>query len=534
MSFVSKCCPGIAPPPRAPHSSQIASVVRLCHSLAIGLSFLVVAASSAIAQPVADCGDKTQQGFAERFVNTYKEHLAWNGSDPNAPEAKYRGAPVVTESPPYPFTNWPLGGSENIGYENMYYGALMDTVYCGENGQAWKDSRVTIYGWIVPGANISTSNKRFNFVNGTGGNYPTAYAYQPDTVQLDQLALYVERTPDEVQTDHVDWGFRITGLWGTDYKYTFAHLVDPASRQYTRNANYYGFDPVMAYVELYVPQVAEGMNIRVGRYISIPDIEAQLAPNNYTYSHSLLYTFDPYTQQGIVATVKLSKNWLVQGEVSVGNDIAFWDKQNRQTTPALCVAWTSDSGNDNIYPCMNGLNDGKFAWNNVQHMVATWYHKINEKWSTATEGWYMWQRDTPNVNNTNPTTGGAAQLAAKFPNVTFGAPFGAQCTDPAILTCKSAEYAVVNYLEYQVGPRDAVTFRNGFFNDLQGQRTGFKTKYSENLIGWTHWLGDTITIRPELLFERAYGAQAYNNPTYTPNGGKNNQLMLAVDAIFHF
>jgi hypothetical protein len=200
----------------------------------------------------------------------------------------------------------------------------------------------------------------------------------------------------------------------------------------------------------------------------------------------------------------------------------------------VCVVWTSDSGKDAIYPCMNGLNDGKFAWNNIQHMVATWYHKIDEKWSTATEGWYMWQRDTPNVNNTNPITGGGAQLAAKFPNVTFGAPFGAQCTDPAILTCKSAAYAVVNYLEYQVGPRDAITIRNGFFNDLQGQRTGFKTKYSENLIGWTHWLGDTITIRPELLFERAYGAQAYNNPTYTPNGGKNNQLMLAVDAIFHF
>jgi hypothetical protein len=28
------------------------------------------------------------------------------------------------------------------------------------------------------------------------------------------------------------------------------------------------------------------MDIRVGRYISLPDIEAQLAPNNYTYSHS--------------------------------------------------------------------------------------------------------------------------------------------------------------------------------------------------------------------------------------------------------
>jgi hypothetical protein len=410
----------------------------------------------------------------------------------------------------------------------------MDTVYCGENGQAWKDSRFTIYGWIEPGGNISTSGKRFNFVNGTGGNYPAAYSYQPNTIQLDQAALYFERTPDEVQTDHYDWGFRVTGLWGTDYKYTFAHEIDPASRQYEKHAYYYGFDPVMAYFEIYDPFVAEGMNIRIGRYISIPDIEAQLAPNNYTYSHSLLYTYDPYTQTGIVATVKLTKNWLVQGEISGGNDIAFWDKQDRQFTPAVCVAWTSDSGYDNIYPCMNGLNNGKFAWNNLQHMVVTWYHKIDAKWSMATEAWYMWERDVPNVNNTDPTTGGVAQLAARFPNTTFGAPFGAQCTDPNILTCKAAEYAITNYLEYQIGPRDAITFRNEFFNDLQGQRTGFKTKYFESLIGWSHWLGDTITLRPELRFERAFGAEPYDNPTDTPNGGKHNQLMLAIDAIIHF
>jgi hypothetical protein len=46
----------------------------------------------------------------------------------------------------------------------------------------------------------------------------------------------------------------------------------------------------MAYIDLYFPQVADGLNVRIGRYISLPDIEAQLAPNNYTYTHSLTYT----------------------------------------------------------------------------------------------------------------------------------------------------------------------------------------------------------------------------------------------------
>jgi hypothetical protein len=41
----------------------------------------------------------------------------------------------------------------------------------------------------------------------------------------------------------------------------------------------------MAYVDLYFSWVAQGMNIRVGRYISLPDIEAQLAPVNLMSRH---------------------------------------------------------------------------------------------------------------------------------------------------------------------------------------------------------------------------------------------------------
>ena len=54
----------------------------------------------------------------------------------------------------------------------------------------------------------------------------------------------------------------------------------------------------MAYTDLYFP-VLQGMDVRIGRFMSIPDIEAQLAPNNYTYVHSMTYTFDNYTNTGI-------------------------------------------------------------------------------------------------------------------------------------------------------------------------------------------------------------------------------------------
>ncbi|MGO9989830.1 MAG: outer membrane beta-barrel protein [Steroidobacteraceae bacterium] len=468
------------------------------------------------------------EGLYARLKDSYQEHLAWNGGDPNAPPAMIVGGAEIPESnPPWPYSTWNIGGSETIGVDNMYYSALMDALYCGKGGQKLKDSRFTIYGWIEPGGDVSTSHTRYNFQTGTGGNSPAAYSYEPNTVQLDQVALYIERTPDEVQRDHFDWGGRFTGIYGTDYKYTFSNGI--FSNQYLTSEKPYGFDPVMYYLDFWFPQIAEGENVRVGRYISIPDIEAQLAPNNLTYSHSLLYTFDPYTQNGIVSTTKLNKNWQMQTELSAGNDIGPWVKSERQLTPAACVIWTSDSGKDNLYPCMNGLNDGNWRWNNVQHAVITWYHKFDSKWHTDTEFWYMWEAHTPNVNN----PAGAAYIPERYSYVNIGAPSGAQC-NPAVVFCYSYEWAALNYINYQIGPRDIVVWRTDYMNDATGQRTGFKTRYVELDLGYTHWMGDVIELRPEIRWEHAREAQAYDNPTASPEGGKHSQAMIAADAIIHF
>jgi hypothetical protein len=519
--------------------------------VARGLAIALIAVLSPLAQandsssssgtgPADGCNPGSEnEGFWQRLADSYKAHL-FPGDAPAPAPTNTPAAPVGYDPdrvpappesvPPWPYSTWPMGGTEAIGYENIYYGPLMDAIWCGRNGKKLKDSRWTIYGWVEPGANISTSSTHFNKNTGTGGNFPAAYSYEPNTVQLDQAAIYFERTPDEVQKDHFDWGFRFAGLYGTDYKYTFSNGI--LSYQYTRQKRLYGFDPVMYYLDFYFPKIFEGMNVRVGRYISIPDIEAQLAPNNITYSHSLLYTYDPYTQNGIVSTTKLNRNWAVQLEISGGNDIAPFLKHENHLTPAVCVIWQTDSGNDEIYPCMNGFNDSNWRWNNVQHAVTTWYHKFNDKWHMDTEVYYMWQSHTPNVNNPD----GLAAIAARYPAPQFniGAPNGAQCSNPNVAFCYSYSWAAVNYINYQYTPHDIFTWRSDFFNDAQGQRTGFKTRYAEFDLGYTHWIGDAIELRPELRYEHAFNADAYNNPTATLGAGKKDQFMFAADAIFHF
>ena len=244
-----------------------------------------------------------------RLATSYAED--WHGTAPSGPAPARAGWPAPVSSPPFPFADWPYGGSPVIGAPDTNTYPLMNAI----NGAK---SRTKVYGWFNGGFNVSTSNR------GKFANAPTAYDVIPNSIQLDQAALYVERLPDEVQRDHFDWGFRFTQLYGLDYRYTTAKGI--FSQQLLSSNNTYGYDPVMLYVDLWLPHVAKGMNLRIGRYISLPDIEAQLAPNNYTYSHSLLYTVDCYTQQGAVATVKLSNHWQVQGGISGGCEAVAVDR----------------------------------------------------------------------------------------------------------------------------------------------------------------------------------------------------------------
>jgi len=455
--------------------------------LRIDLTLATIASKAAAAPISSEPG-----GFFGRLAKAYVDDWKGTGDGSDPPR---RGLPAPVTSPPFPFSAWPYGGSQDMGGPDT-------NVYPVMQGFSPSQHRVNAYGWVNGGFNISTSHQHF-------GNAPAAYYLEPNHVDLDQAVLYIERLADTVQTDHVDWGFRIANLYGLDYRYTTAKGY--FSRQLLTNNNTYGYDPVMFYAELYVPRVWDGMNIRIGRYISLPDIEAQLAPNNYTYSHSLLYTYDAYTQTGINATVRFNDHWMAQLGVSVGNDVAPWTPDAKATLNA-CVGYTWSRGGDNLYGCLNSLNDGNYAYNNVQSVYATWYHKLGKTWHISTEWWYMWEKNVPSIFGPVPTQTNAN---------------GAWCS-PGEDTCFAPEWAIVNYVEKEFSKKSYLSIRNEYFDDMKGQRTGFKTRYSEHLIGWGQWIGSTVLFRPEVRFERSYDIPAYEN------GTKKNQFIFAADVILHF
>jgi hypothetical protein len=438
------------------------------------------------------------QGFLKRLSQAYAKD--WNGAADSGPEPPRRALPSPLNSPPFPNSDWSYGGSPEIGAPDTNVPPLMEALYGGSNGEAWEQSRVKVYGWLEGSFNLSTSHN---------SNYPSAYDIEANRVEFDQAVLYVERIPDSVQTDHFDWGFHLSGLFGTSYRFTTN--LGYFSGQLLDNHREYGFDPVLEYVDLYFPQVAEGLNIRVGRFISIPGIEAQLAPNNYVYTHSLLYSIDPFTDTGILATIKLNNSWLLQLGLTASHDVAPWTP-DAQPSATACISYTFNQGNDNVYPCANGLNNGKYAYNNLQMFDTTWYHKFSTSWHMATEAWYMYQHGVPSVSG--------PLLPEKGTNGAFCSAGQIRCTAP--------EWAMVNYVEKQLSSKTFISIRSDFLDDMKGQRTGFKTRYAEGTLMWGYWAGSTVLFRPELRFDHAFDRPAYDY------GTRQSQFQLAMDVIFKF
>lgn len=465
--------------------------------------------------PEPKTGKKANEGFFQRLNEAFSEQMAtpvYTPPKPGDPPPQRRGLPPPFDGPPYPNGEWQIGGVPTIigdpgALRDSPY-PLMQAIYDGPNGSWWYESRIQIYGWEDISGNLSTSKNTSakNTTPGPNANFPEVYDERPNRMEQNQFVLYVERLADTYQTDHIDWGFRYSFVYGLDYRYMISRgFLDSQLLKYN---NYYGMDMPMMYFNVYIPWIADGFNVTIGRIISEADIEAQLAPNNLMSSHSLLYGFDPYTDWGIFTTTKLNKNWTFQAGIFCGNDVAPWQSDpGRQATGTVMVQYISDDNKFSFYGGSNAFNNAQFGYNNIQQEVITFTYKFNEKVWTSWETWYMYQE--------NATTGPTA--AVPYNNAFYPVKPG-----------YAPEWATLDYTMFRLSDNVFLTLRNEYFDDIVGQRTGVATGYSEHAIGLTWWPNKLITIRPELRFDHSYQAAAYDN------GTRHNQVTASFDIVYHF
>jgi hypothetical protein len=435
-------------------------------------------------------------GFCKRLIKAYRDEFnppeKKNGDPEPAPEPPRRALPAPFESPPFPsgeYQGYPLVG---VPPDSSVY-PLMKAIYGGPFGDEIKESRVKAYGWINTSGNWSTAKN---------SNTPDSYWIVPNRYELDQLVFRLERQVDTVQTDHIDVGFRSTLVYGMDYRFITAGGW--FSDQLLEHNLLYGFDPTEQYIDVYFPGVAQGLIMRVGRWIACPDIETQFAPDNYMGTHSILFTFDTYTQTGVMATVMLNEQWTVQAGINAGNDMAPWYK-GAIPCGMFGVRWVAKGNNDSVYAVLNQINNAKFrhfiedgqpaGHDNFNYPVVTWQHKCSERVHTKTEAYYMWQRD--------------AELGGT-PSIGPLKPFGGGGGDGVLLPGLSRAYGTVNYTMYELNKKSFLTFRNEWWRDERGMRSGFPGTYTSHAIGLTYNFNSVFQLRPEIGYYRNWNEQAFD------------------------
>ena len=417
------------------------------------------------------------------------------GSDPDS-----RWWPHPLNSPPFPLADWisesqqPIGETWDVG-DGPLQKALI--------GDKWDKQRIRLYGWLDFGYTESTSKH---------SNFPLSYGTIPNLPVLDQEVIRLERMPDTVQTTKNDWGFRVTQVFGTDYRYLIGdgYFFD----QLQKRNQMYGYDLPEFYGLLYYPKLAPlGGVVQIGRYISPADVECQLAPQNYLYSHTLMYTVDPYTYTGVNLQQQWSKTWSTMIGFDAGNDKSWWEK-SREPNFEFLVGWHSPDNKDDVWIGPDQIGNGHFSWghDSEQIFTTTWGHKFNDRWHIQSEHYYMWSYDAL-MGGTE--TDGPAQ--------TFAGGGGPGKQIPGM----SHANGYTSYLMYQSDKWSYYTFRTDMLNDPQGWRTGIPGNQYSLTLGYCHWLSPTTTFRPELRYDWA-DHQAFDN------GTRKTQITLAADIIFHF
>jgi hypothetical protein len=102
------------------------------------------------------CANAQMKSFGERLLSAFAQDLRTPAYQPPTPDASpppRRIPPAPFDSPPFPASDWQIGGTPIIGDPgNVAPWPLMEAIYAGPNGEAWKraESKFT-GGKIFPG-----------------------------------------------------------------------------------------------------------------------------------------------------------------------------------------------------------------------------------------------------------------------------------------------------------------------------------------------------------------------------------------------
>jgi hypothetical protein len=361
--------------------------------------------------------------------------------------------------------------------------ALMRVLQGTWPGWELEECRLRVYGWTD--ASFTASSDR-------DSNLPLGFNWRANDALLQQNWLRFERPVVTSGTTEPTFGFRSdTILPGSDYRFTVARGL--FSGQLTADhgePNLYGIDPIQFYGEAYFPTVARGLDVKVGHFFAQYGVESNDAPSNALISHAYTMIYDPFTHTGVLTTTQLTPAWSVQAGLVLGSDI-FIDPAD---TPTFIggVKWVQSNQRNSVQFEVI-LGSGRFNqardFHNPEVFDLVWVHKFNPRLTYTLEGLLGYTTNVPDI--------GTAWW-----------------------------FGQINYLSYDFTPRLSGTTRLEFFDDAEGQRTGFAGLYTALTAGLTFRPIRAVTFRSELRYD-------YNDDT-RPFEDRHGLFTATADVIFRW
>lgn len=405
--------------------------------------------------------------------------------------AVFEPAPTSNGNAPSPATS--LGTADNSNAEQPAEAAapaapseewlLMKTLEGTWLGSLLKENRIEIYGW---------TDMSFTASSDRDGNLPMGFNYKANDFLLQQNWLRIDRPVDTTSTTDASYGFRFdTILPGSDYRFTVARglFSDQLSADHG-HPDLYGIDPIQFYGEAYYPMIAQGMDVKVGRFFALYGVETNDAISNALFSHAYTFVYDPFTHTGVVTTTKLSDAWTVQAGLVLGSD-DFIDPVDTPTFVGS-VKWTANDQKDSVlFNVIAGCGryNQERDFNNPEVFDLVYNHKFSDRLNYNFEGLFGFETNVPDI--------GTAEW-----------------------------FGILNYLTYQLSPKLDTTTRLEFFDDVQGERTGFRGLYTALTTGLEFKPCSAIVLRPELRYDVNGESRPFEN--------KHDLFTAATDVILRW
>jgi hypothetical protein len=385
-------------------------------------------------------------------------------------------------------------------------------------GQRLEERGITISGWTAMSytgsQNVRTTNS------------PVTWNDRANRFLLQQSWLRIEKGID-TEAETATFGYRADILFGTDYRFTLPRgLFNDQLKNSRGQQNLYGVDPIQFYVNAYLPNVGNGVEVRAGRLYTPFGTESLEAISTPLVSRSYAFNWaPPFTHMGVQFSTQLTDRLSALVMIANGNDVFIDPSQELRVVgnfgyksedekTAVTFGYSLGRGKfnngDPFAPTTVSLMSEDSGRNNINVLDLVITRQVSDNFTYGFEAIYGYQTGVPTT----------ALRAAQ----------GLSLIGSAVQDTKTHTTAhwgsVVNYFTYKFNDKFTGIVRAEAFDDFQGQRTGFEGLYTAITGGLQIRPSNWLLIRPELRYD-------YNVDS-RPFEGNKSLITAAIDAVIRY